>query len=154
MRGHPTGGCGPSCVRSGMMRVVWADAIWFLPLFLGALARHSRAVQTAIAAPLGTLGDGLTWGYAETLHLSVSLAPASRRGFSFQSDAIWAKCRGTISARPELPSCGSTPSAMLVSTPDLAPASRRGFSCARHATRRFGTKFTSENWNCWCGPAA
>ena len=30
---------------------------------------------------------------------------------------------------------------------DLAPASRRGFSCARHATGRFGTKFTSENWN-------
>jgi len=28
---------------------------------------------------------------------------------------------------------------------------RRGFSCARHATERFGTKFTSENWNCWRG---
>src|SRR5262245_50760482 len=31
------------------MRVVWADAIWFLPQFLGALARHSRTVQTATA---------------------------------------------------------------------------------------------------------
>src|SRR5215470_942789 len=82
VRGHSCLARGPSCVRSGMM-AVWADAIWFLP-------------------QLGTLGDGLTWGYAQTLFIRFSLAPASRRGFS----------------------------------------------CARHATGRFGTKFTSENWNC------
>jgi len=81
VRGHSCLARGPSCVRSGMM-AVWADAIWFLP-------------------QLGTLGDGLTWGYAQTLFIRFSLAPASRRGFS----------------------------------------------CARHATGRFGTKFTSENWN-------
>src|SRR5262249_3850911 len=31
---------------------------------------------------LGTLGDGLTWRYAQTLFIRFSLAPASRRGFS------------------------------------------------------------------------
>jgi len=32
--------------------------------------------------PLGTLGDGLTWGYTYLCVVIVLLAPASRRGFS------------------------------------------------------------------------
>jgi len=81
-----------------------------------------------------------------------SLAPASRRGFSCGLAIavlrpllyIWAglppdpppRHLGTL--RPRL----RNPGAFLC---------RRGFSCARHATERFGTKFTSENWNCWRG---
>jgi len=47
---------------------------------------------------LGTLGDDLTWRYAQTLFIRFSLAPASRRGFS---------CARHAAGRPLLfPFCG------------------------------------------------
>src|SRR5262249_31011981 len=81
------------CDRSG--RAQFGSYHYFRWRQSGGAISRTAVLATAL------LGDTLY-----SLPLFFLLAPASRRGFSF-SLTHTGKCHGTISAWPELPSCGS-----------------------------------------------